>query len=199
MPVDFFREESAFIAENWETVQDIIASIKSLDEDLFAVLASLETDLCTRDWWGDEWQFQRWPDMAEVCITRVDWPWQKDHALQIGVERFSSSSVVGDDKPPQLYIWCPPQLTALIEELVARLREAEPPMGVLHRQPNSEYVLTYLVPQYTSGSMEDYAAGIRETTVAFMDRYAQEIAVHDKLIKRVITKTAAASNKPSKG
>ena len=60
----FLREESVFIAENWETVQDIVAALKTLDEDLFAVIKSLEMDLRDRDWWDEAWQFGLWPDTA---------------------------------------------------------------------------------------------------------------------------------------
>jgi len=184
----FLREESVFIAENWESVQDIVAALKTLDEDLFAVIKSLEMDLRDREWWGEGWQFHPWPDTAEVSVARSDWPWRKEQAVHIGIEGFSGERVFGYETPPQVYVWCPPGLTALVEELVARLAKEELPVGVLHREVNSDYVVTELLPQYASGSVDEYCEMIRERSLAFIDFYAQEILKHDKLIKRVIAK-----------
>lgn len=189
--VAHFSEESVFIAHNWETVRDILKAVEGLEEDLSAVRNSLARDLERRDWWAAGWRFHEWVEGADVFIARAAWPWRKDHALQVGLERFDGASIFGAADPPQLYVWCPPELTGLVEELVARLeREPDPVVGTLNYQPKSGYVVTELLPPYSSGDLDAYADTIRERALEFIDHYAQRLMRYDRLIRR-----AAEGNK----
>lgn len=181
----YFSEESVFIAQNWDTVQDILKAMESLEQDLSTVRKSLASDLQRSDEWQHGWLFCEWEPSASVYASRSCWSWGKDYVLQVGIEGFEAGCVFGDGDPPQLYVWCPPKLEGLVEELVARLkREPEPVVGALNYQPKSGYVVTELPPPYSSGDLEAYAETIRERALAFIDHYAQCLMRHDRLIRR---------------
>jgi len=178
-----FSEESAFVTENWETVQDIVRAVKGLEEELSAFLDLLGAELQQRDWWTTDWEFRQWEPEASVYISRRPWAWAKDYAVEIGIEGFSTEGLFGDADPPQLFVWCQPRLKELAAELAARLDSEEgTAVGVLTRKPGSEYVVVQLLPKCLSGDLEAYAEAVREQALEFIDHYAQVMPKYDELI-----------------
>jgi len=181
--VEYFSEESVFIAKNWETVQDIIASIEGLETDLSTVLDSLAEEVQGRDWWQEGWECLR-PENLELYVSRVAWRFRKDHAVWIGVEALNPDSVFGDEDAPLLYVWTPEHLKPFNAELVSRLASgSQPVLGRLDYKPSSGYVVTDPIPKCPPGGLEGYADVVREQVLEFIDHYARVMMQYDDVIR----------------
>ena len=53
----WLSEESALLAQNWHTFEDIRRAEQGLRRELSELLLGLESDLRQRDWWHDGWRF----------------------------------------------------------------------------------------------------------------------------------------------
>jgi len=181
--VEYFSEESVFVAENWETVQDILAAVKGLEEDMSAFLDSLAEEVQGRDWWQEGWECRR-PNNLEMYVSRVAWRFGKDHAVWIGVEALNPDSVFGDDDAPLLYVWTPEHLKPSNAELVSRLASgSQPVLGRLDYKTDSDYVVIDPVPKCPPRELETYAHAVREQVLEFIDHYAGVMMQYDDVIR----------------
>ncbi len=167
-----FSEESLLLIENWDTVEDMLAAVEGLRDELFAILESLHADLKGTDWWRDGWTFAR-TGKTQVYMSNEAWRCDDEYAVYIGVEGFSPEGVFGSAAPPSLYIW----VSGERYELVQRLAEAiegggREVIGEIDRKPSSGSVVRQPVRKCLPGEVETYAVIVRKQILSFFEHYA---------------------------
>ncbi len=119
----WLSEEGRLLAENWETVEGILAAQRQLQDDLSRLLRSIEPELAAAPWWPDGWTFVRYRD-SQVYISKRGWRKTEgsEHAVWIGVEGFEPAMVFGSSGFPTLYVWVPKAVQDLRTNVTAELR-----------------------------------------------------------------------------
>lgn len=178
-----FSDESKFVMKNHDTIEEIITAKAALDQELSEALNSLEGDLRCSDWWESGWEFRS--DPGEAWVSRRQWRIPDDHAVAIGIERFTGDGLFGRGEAARLYVWVPEELPKLNERLLAALavNEEELP-GDLALKING-YVLTAIVAKCPPGAPdpEAYLEDVREQALKFIGHCAGEMMRFDTAIR----------------
>lgn len=180
--MSWLSEESLLLAENWNTVEDILRVKQRLGGELSDLLLSLESQLSQRDWWQDGWRFVPYRK-DQVYISKEQWRLGKSFLIWIGVTQLSPERVFGESSSPQLYVWVLSKHRALAQVLADAIedREDEPLGDIDHNQTG------YVVRQDLQSCMPEEAAGFdrvaRRQIVDFFGYYAEILSDLDDLIQ----------------
>ena len=190
--MSWLSEESLLLAENWDTVEDILRARNRLGSELSELLLSVESQLSQRDWWEDGWCFiQHRKD--QVYISRQQWRPGKSFLIWIGVEQFSPERVFGESSSPQLYVWVLRKHRDLAQVLADAIEEREgEPLGELdHNQTG------YVVKQDLQSCMPEEVAVFddvaRAQIVDFFIHYAEVLSDFDHVIREHISGSKPAA------
>lgn len=186
-----FAEESVLVAQNWETVEDIMKAIEKLQQDLASLLYSIEDDLARQSWWANGWHFQQ-QGASQIYISNQRWLTDDDNdALWIGVEGVTPSKLFGLDTPPGLYVWVWNRQgwPNLGPELVQALSDTEYELiGELDTKQNAYLVKESLKKYRPSVDMETYGQEVQQEIIEFLSCYAPILLELDQVIQQHIKK-----------
>lgn len=179
-----FSPASLFVARNWEIVTEIIAAERRLRGELERFLLSLEDDLLSCDWWGEDWVFRAYRQDV-VYVSRECWRFGDDHLLWIGVERFLPERIFGSEDPAELFVWVAQRRYDLALQLAGTL-DPEETLGEVDLKPNNGYVVRHAVQKCLPEAAEGYFAQAREQILAFFEHYAAMADAWDPITQRYL-------------
>jgi hypothetical protein len=170
---------SVLLGANWPAVLDIERARGQLDEELVALLFSLEATLVQQDWWQQGWTFRRLK--REIYIWNTNWADAQGHTpLWMGVYSFNADRVFGRRTPPVFYFRTRKGYEALGEVLLEELRAEghevlEGKRHLLHR--------AILQCPHDQAAVEAYPAQVREQIVALFAEYADFAMRHEDVVR----------------
>ena len=189
--MSWLSEESLLLAENWDTVEDILRARSRLGGELSELLLSLESELSQHDWWEDGWHFiQHRKD--QVYISRQQWRPGRSFLIWIGVEHFNPDRVFGESSSPQLYVWVLRKHKELAQVLADAIedREGEPLGEIDHNETG------YVVKQDMQSCMPEEVEGFHDVArgqiVDFFIFYGEVLSDLDDVIQEHISGSKAA-------
>jgi len=178
----WLSEESALLAQNWHTFEDIRRAEQGLRRELSELLLGLESDLRQRDWWQDGWHFVQYRE-DQVYISQDAWRANDEFLLWIGVETFTPECLFGTESPPRLYVWVTSDGCDLAQPLAQAIKERGTDVlgDVDHSQ--SRYVVKHPVQKCPPGDVAGFDAVVSQQMVAFFSHYAKVLTRLDDLIQ----------------
>lgn len=165
-----FSDESLYVARNWQTITEIIRATQRLRSEMERMMASLESDLRSMEWWSIDWAFVV-RDPGQVYISRECWRSGEQYLVWIGVDRFRPENVFGLDDPPELYVWVSGKRYDLAAALADSLEGRDLP-GEVDMKASSGCVVRQAVAKCLPDGVETYFPQAREQTIAFLKHYA---------------------------
>lgn len=190
--MEHFSEESKFIAENWQTVQDILAAAEAFEEEIRQLFMSLEDDVRDEEWWDDNWRFGLYGS-ADVNIGREEWAAEEgaagsDNIVTIGLRKFGIDTVVGHGAgSAEFYVYVKNGWTELSEALVDAIAAhiADLPQG--HTLGSSSTrIVTAPLRKCLPGMIEDYPELAKQQALEFFGLYAPMLFELNDLIQKII-------------
>ena len=189
--MSWLSKESLLVAENWDTVENILRAKERLGRELSKLLVSLEAELSQQDWWEDGWHFVRYRE-GQVYMSREQWRPRKSFLIWIGVERFSPECVFGESSSPQLYVWVQKSHRDLAQILADAIEEREgDPLGEVDHNKTG-YVVKHDVQSCMPEEVEAFDDVARGQIVDFFAHYAEVLSDLDNVIQEHIS-----SSKPT--
>lgn len=180
--MDWLSEESALLAQNWQTFEDIRRAEQKLRSELSELLRTLEADLSQYGWWGDGWRFVHYR-ADQVYISREAWRTKSGFLLWIGVEAFTPERLFGTESSPQLYVWVTSEGSDLSQPLAQAIEEYGTDIlgEVDHGQ--SKYIVKHSVQKCLPEEVAGFDAVVSQQIVAFFSHYAELLTRLDDLIQ----------------
>ncbi len=178
-----FSDASVLIAENWDTVLDIMHARKRLDEELTELLFSIESDLARLDWWNQGWEFLTYK--GEIYIRNKNWQGGEDEVLWLGIYDFDAEHIFGTELPPTFYVRTNREHGGLGQILIKKLKasglEVVEDKWYFARQDIQKCVVE-------SRAIREYPRVVREQIVGLFEQYANLLMQFDKTIKQYLKK-----------
>jgi hypothetical protein len=181
----WLSEESLLLAENWDTVEDILKAKDRLGGELSKLLLSVESELGQHDWWQDGWRFIQYRE-NQVYISREDWRLNGTLLVWIGVEMFDPERLFGTASSPQLYVWIARKQHDLAQALADAIEgsEGETLGDVDHRETG--YVVKQPVQKCAPEEVEGFDDLVRQQIAGFFAHYAKVLSRFDGMIQKRI-------------
>ena len=187
----WLAEECLLIAENWDTVEDILKAKERLGRELSKLLASVETELSQQEWWEDGWHFVRHHE-SQIYISREQWQPRKSFLIWVGVEWFSPERVFGESSSPQLYVWVQKWHRDLAQVLADAIEEREgDPLGEVDHNKTG-YVVKQDLQNCMPEEVEAFDEVSRGQIVDFFVHYAEVLSELDDVIQEYISGSTPA-------
>jgi hypothetical protein len=185
--MSWLSEESLLLAENWDTVEDILKAKDRLGSELSKLLLSVESELSRHDWWGDGWRFIQYRE-NQVYVSREDWRLDGAFLVWIGVEMFGPEGLFGTASSPQLYVWVGRKQHDLAQTLAEAIEESEgETLGEIdHRETG--YVVKHPVQKCVPGEVEGFDDVVRGQIAEFFAHYAKVLSRFDGMIQDRISR-----------
>lgn len=182
----WLSEESLLLAENWDTVEDILRAKERLGGELSKLLLSIESELSQQDWWEDGWRFIPHRD-DQVYTSREQWKVGRSFLIWIGVERFTPKRVFGEGSSPQLYVWVLRKHRDLAQVLADEIEECEgEPLGEIdHNQTG--FVVKKSLQRCVPEQVEEFDEIARREIADFFAHYATLLSGLDGIIQSHIS------------
>ena len=163
-----FSDESLLIAQNWDTVVDIMRASEHMTAELSSFLLSFETDLRELEWWDQGWVFQPYR-LSQVYVTAKRWLSNGKDVIWIGIQEFDAEHIFGSQgRPPSLYVWVRQAHQGLVPLLVDEMGKSGCKI-----KASGLYLTWQDVPKFLPEIAGDYLDMVREQFLEFADRYAQ--------------------------
>jgi hypothetical protein len=173
-------DAAVLLVSNWPTVLSIQEALDDLEDELLAMLFSMEAALVQQDWWQEGWIFRR--PRKEIYIGNTDWVDGKGHwPLWMGVYSFKPDRVFGPGAPPVFYFRTRSNYDALGDVLREALRDEGHQVLEDHR-----HLLHRAVQQcpHDRAAVEAYPDQVREQMVALFTEYVDFATRHEDVIRR---------------
>jgi hypothetical protein len=191
--MSWLSEESALLAQNWQTFEDICRAEQRLRSELSELLLALESDLRQHEWWHDGWRFvQHRKD--QVYISRDAWRTNDEFLLWIGVETFTPERLFGTEPPPQLYVWVASDECDLVQLLAQAIEKRGPDVLGDVDHGRSRYVVKHPIQKCPPGEVAGFDVVVSQQIVAFFSHYADLLTRLDDLIQDTL---AEVNREPS--
>jgi hypothetical protein len=173
---------SALLGANWSSVVEITAARERLDQELLALLYTMEHVLAELPWWQQGWQFRR--HKTWIYIHKTRWCNAEGRALvTMGIYPFKAENVFGSGSLPHLYIW----VRSGCDELRDALRTALESEGyeVLKNQRHLLYHPVMQCPP-NQEAIKAYPNQVREQMAALFTEYAEFMLRHEEIIQAYV-------------
>ena len=173
-------EAGMLLVTNWTTVTSIQEALDELEQELLALLFSVEVPLTQQAWWRHGWRFRQLK--KEILIWRPDWVDGKGHwPLWMGVYSFGPDRVFGPGAPPVFYFRTRKNYDSLGDELREALRDEGHQVLEDHR-----HLLHWAIQQcpHDRAAVEAYPDEVREQMVALFTEYADFAMQYEDVIRR---------------
>lgn len=182
----WLSKESLLVAENWNTVENILKAKERLGRELSKLLLSLEPELVQQGWWEDGWHFVRYRE-SQVYISREQWRPRKRFLIWIGVEQFSPERVFGESSSPQLYVWVQKWHRDLAQVLADAIEEREgDPLGEVDHNKTG-YVVKQDLQSCMPEEVETFSDVARGQILDFFVHYAGVLSELEDVIQEHIS------------
>jgi len=187
----YFADASRLLIENWDIVKQIHESEGTLASELRDFLFSIETDLTARDWWSDQWHFERYQD-SQVYIVHDSWKRAEDYAIWLGVERFTPEALFGTDAYASMYVWVSggfPQLLAPLRQLLANRGDCA---GDISAKAN-RYVVTSPLRKCLPEEIDGFSEVVGGPILEFFDYHAGLAGSYGQALEQVYGKPVSVT------
>ena len=172
-------ETSVLLGAHWPTVLDIERAREHLDEELLALLFSMESTLMQQDWWIRQWTFRHYQKL--IFIRNRQWQDTEGRwALSMGVYNFNANRVFGPQAPPIFYFRSRPGYDALGDVLREKLRAEGHEVLENHRHLVHRAVLQCPADR---AAVASYPAQAREQMLALFTEYVDFTLRHEDIIQ----------------
>jgi len=180
--MNVFSEESQFLIENWDTVEDILKAEKQLCAELASFLLSVRAKLVECDWWQDEWEFCS-TGATQSYISNRNWKVGNNFAIWIGVEGFTPKAIFGVGTPPTLYVWVSGKRVNLVTLLSERIKASQHNTLGKVVTGSSGYVVKHAVEKCLPGDTDEFPQTVRRQIADFFTFYAKLLNSFDSAIQ----------------
>ena len=179
-------ETSLLLGSHWPTVLDIERAREHLDEELLALLLSMESTLAQQDWWSRQWTFRQY--RREIFIGNTKWQDAEGHwPLWMGIYGFDGDHVFGPLTPPIFYFRCRKNYDTLGDVLREKLRAEGHEVLEDHRHLVHRAVLQCPADR---AAVASYPAQAREQMLALFTEYVDFAMRHEDVVRAHIKREA---------
>ena len=172
-------EASVLLGVYWPTVLDIKRARGRFNEELLALLFSMEGTLAQQDWWSQGWTF-RW-GKKQIWIWNTNWlDTQERTPLWMGVYAFNADRVLGPQAPPIFYFRTHKNYEALRDVLGEALRAEGHEVLENHRHLVHRAILQC---PHDRAAVKAYPTQVREQMAALFMEYVDFAGRHEDVIR----------------
>ena len=146
-----FSEESIFLLQNWNVVEKLQVSIKSLEKEILNKISNMGQELQDKNWWNSEIDYTE----AKHGLFFANNNWNEK--ILIGIEHFRTESLLGSsdfESPCYLYVFPGPQRDVIISELKTMLKKDK--YFNKYYSSAANYILKKYFKKYTEVDYEDF-------------------------------------------
>jgi hypothetical protein len=172
-------EASVLLGSNWPTVLSIRTALDDLEDELLALLFSMEAPLAQERWWHPGWEFRRY--RKQIYIRNTEWiDGRGNWPLSMGVYDFNPDTVFGPKGAPVFYFRSRKTYDALGDVLREALRAGGHQVLEGHR-----HLVNRALQQcpHDRAAVEAYPTQVREQMVALFSEYADFAMRHEEVIR----------------
>jgi len=178
-------KETILLAENWETVEDILETQRKLRDELSTFLVSLGGQLQQSGWWNKGWNFIKQSD-EQIYIAHSHWRKNGDkpeYVFWIGVESFNPNALFGRQSDQQLYLWVnrDPSLTTTLRTMVAEKKVVLPGESVDRPQG---YIVRKFIPKILPNEVARFGEIVSPIIIDFFTECADQEAILSRIAAR---------------
>lgn len=178
-------EESILLAKNWETFQEILKAEQKLIEDISVFLLSVESEMLTKKWWQNGWNFVDY-EGSEIYIANQNWISNyEEYVISIGIEGVTPESLFGNKRSPLLYVKSSDY--NLVKTLAEKLEEEETLKFGEIDYSSRRYIVTQPLPKVLPEQVEKFDEVVRPQIVDFLSYYANILWELDEIIDQFLS------------